>query len=617
MRKSQCILLILIILFCLGLSGCSERTDNGAVKASVGTLDLTKWDFENDEIISLDGQWEFYWEQLLSYEDLGQERADFYVEVPDSWTAYTFNGERLPGSGYATYHLHTQTSLLPGTRLALDLPALPSAYNVFINDVLIASVGQVGTSEADETADYTPETALFGIPSNEFDIIIQVSNFHHTTGGLWFGTSLGSQNAVFSLQKGEGEQEHFLLGVLMIVAFFNFAIFIMNKEFRYSLYLAFACLSFALLTDMVGEMAVLRVFPNMSFNQTISLWYSSIIWVILFLILYLRELFPSAYANVITKVYLLYFFIIQIIYIVTKPVVFGNLANITNYFELFWILNLVIIVIVGIKSGHRDGWINLGSMLIVFSTYAYDMLSITAVIQGNWLQVKIIGIFLFVLTQMVIEANRIRQFGAHANALELAFLQSQIKPHFLYNSLNTIASVSCYDVEKSRTILTNFSNYLRRSFDFKELSQFVPLSREVELVKAYIEIEKARFEERLEVTFDICDDLEFRVPVLMLQPIVENAVNHGILPKREGGHIHICIKRENRRLVFMVKDDGVGMTPESLNSILKHGPTNGVGLANIDTRLRKYYKKGMQISSSPGMGTEIRWYIPINDRDGE
>ena len=160
------------------------------------------------------------------------------------------------------------------------------------------------------------------------------------------------------------------------------------------------------------------------------------------------------------------------------------MSHITNYFELFWILNLVIIVIVGIKSGHRDGWINLGSMLIVFGTYAYDMLSITAVIQGNWLQVKIIGIFLFVLTQMVIEANRIGQFGVHANALELAFLQSQIKPHFLYNSLNTIASVSCYDVEKSRTILTNFSNYLRRSFDFKELSQFVPLSREVELVKA-------------------------------------------------------------------------------------------------------------------------------------
>jgi hypothetical protein len=163
---------------------------------------------------------------------------------------------------------------------------------------------------------------------------------------------------------------------------------------------------------MVGEMAILRVFANISFNQTISLWYSAIIWVILFLILYLRELFPSAYANVITKVYLVYFFIVQIIYIVTKPVVFGNLAGITNYFELIWILNLVIIVIVGIKNGHRDGWINLGSMLIVLGTYAYDMLSITAVIQGNWLQVKIIGIFLFVLTHKW----SLRQTGSGSSA---------------------------------------------------------------------------------------------------------------------------------------------------------------------------------------------------------
>jgi hypothetical protein len=117
----------LIFFVILLLSGCSAKQEK-QIQAENGVIDLSGWNADKDGIIALNGEWAFYWEQWLLYKDIGQERPDFYAEVPNSWTAYTVMGEKLPGSGYATYHLHVKTSLPPGARLALDLPALPSAY---------------------------------------------------------------------------------------------------------------------------------------------------------------------------------------------------------------------------------------------------------------------------------------------------------------------------------------------------------------------------------------------------------------------------------------------------------------------------------------------------------
>jgi signal transduction histidine kinase len=206
---------------------------------------------------------------------------------------------------------------------------------------------------------------------------------------------------------------------------------------------------------------------------------------------------------------------------------------------------------------------------------------------------------------------RMKQSADKAIASELAFLQAQIKPHFLYNAINTFVAISRYDVEQARKLLVDFSNYLRRSFDFKGLSQLVPLKHELELVKAYIDIEKAQFEERLEVNFEVCDDLDIKIPILILQPLVENAVIHGVLPQPEGGRIDVTVIREEKKLIFTVKDNGIGMEREKLNSVLEANAGSRVGLSNVDSRLRKLYGQGLQITSSPGFGTEITWRFPL------
>ena len=146
---------------------------------------------------------------------------------------------------------------------------------------------------------------------------------------------------------------------------------------------------------------------------------------------------------------------------------------------------------------------NVISMIIALAAYTHDILFWTNLIRNDFGEMFYLGLFLFIFIQMVIQAQRIKLFHDNEIAAELSFLQAQIKPHFLYNTLNTFVSISYFDMDKARSLLTDLSHYLRRSFDFKDLSQFVPLKNEIELAKAYVEIEKARFEERLEVTWYI------------------------------------------------------------------------------------------------------------------
>lgn len=220
----------------------------------------------------------------------------------------------------------------------------------------------------------------------------------------------------------------------------------------------------------------------------------------------------------------------------------------------------------------------------------------------------------FDVEELLARVNTLIQLKASVDkaiAAEMAFLQAQIKPHFLYNALNTIISISRDDIKNARNLMIDFSDYLRRSFDFKDLSQFVPLKNELDLAKAYVEIEKARFEERLAVDFQLLGDMEVRFPVLMIQPLIENAIIHGILPKPEGGRVDVVVKRVEKAVQVMIKDNGIGMDEAKLKEVLGDERKKGIGLGNIEKRLKKISGKGLEIKSKPGEGTEVIFIIPI------
>ncbi len=195
-------------------------------------------------------------------------------------------------------------------------------------------------------------------------------------------------------------------------------------------------------------------------------------------------------------------------------------------------------------------------------------------------------------------------------------LHAQINPHFFFNTINTIILYSRTNPEKSRQLLIHLADLFRQTL--RRRGHYITLGEELECIETYLTLEKARFEDSLKITQEIDDSLlGIKIPFLSLQPIVENAVKHGITPKVGGGTIKISAVMKDKHLVMMVADDGVGIPEEKIHLVLQtgYGSGSGVGLSNVHDRLISLYgpNYGVRICSSSDQGTTIQLRIPIDD----
>jgi signal transduction histidine kinase len=197
-----------------------------------------------------------------------------------------------------------------------------------------------------------------------------------------------------------------------------------------------------------------------------------------------------------------------------------------------------------------------------------------------------------------------------ARSAETAFLQAQIKPHFLFNTLNAISSFCDTDPEQAQRLIDDFSNYLRYCFDFKNLESFCSLESELSLVKSYVSIQKSRFGNQLNVEFDIDGMVYVRIPQFSIQPLVENAITHGLRKKGGKGTVVVSVKKYSESIRISVEDDGQGIEPEKLRTLLEKESGRGIGLWNIDSRLKALYGQGLKIISTLGKGTTVFFDIP-------
>jgi two-component system LytT family sensor kinase len=205
--------------------------------------------------------------------------------------------------------------------------------------------------------------------------------------------------------------------------------------------------------------------------------------------------------------------------------------------------------------------------------------------------------------EMNLEQNQQLLLKARMDALT-----SQINPHFLFNTLNTVSSLIRFDPDMARGVVLKLSNILRRLL--RKHETFVPLRDELGFIDDYLDIEVIRFgHDKLQIFKDIDEEtLDAFVPSMLLQPIIENAIKHGLAPRLAGGQIHLRTHRSDGRLVIEIEDNGMGMSPERLLEV--YG--GGIGISNVHERLRLLYGSqfGMDIRSREGEGTQIRIELP-------
>ena len=215
-----------------------------------------------------------------------------------------------------------------------------------------------------------------------------------------------------------------------------------------------------------------------------------------------------------------------------------------------------------------------------------------------------IGLSHLISTQM--EISKVENLISLLKYSELKALQSQINPHFLFNVLNTMTSLIRTNPEKAREVTIDLSNYLRYNLDNNLKS--VELIKELNQIDTYIKIEKSRFGEKLNIIYDVDESLyNFQIPSLIIQPLVENSIKHGILKKRDKGFVKIIVKKIDKDIEVAIEDDGVGIEQAVIDNLDKKIEEN-IGLKNVHQRLKLLYGEGLNITKLE-QGTRIKFKI--------
>ena len=199
---------------------------------------------------------------------------------------------------------------------------------------------------------------------------------------------------------------------------------------------------------------------------------------------------------------------------------------------------------------------------------------------------------------------------------QLMAYRNQINPHFLFNALNTISYYCSVQPQTAKKLINYLADYYRQNL--ADPNTLISLRQELQHINAYINIEIARFGDKLKINYEIDDTAFFKVPALILQPIIENSVKHGLRSKLDGGTITITVSQDTEYFFISVHDDGIGIPEVKLASLLLDIPgRKSIGLTNIHKRLMAIYgpDNGLHIDSTYGTGTTVSFKIPKQEED--
>lgn len=223
--------------------------------------------------------------------------------------------------------------------------------------------------------------------------------------------------------------------------------------------------------------------------------------------------------------------------------------------------------------------------------------------------ISISGIFMLI-SAMIEQNQNLAQKEQEAVNMRMTIMISQIQPHFMYNSLNTIYHLCDKNKELAKEAISDFSYYLQHILKSVNRSVPIPFNEELRYVQAYLKLEKMRFDDDLNIIYQI-EATDFFVPPLSIQPLVENAVKHGICQKEDGGILVLATKEDDGYIEVRVSDDGVGFDTEKE----KNDGKAHVGIKNVKQRLYTMCNGTLNVNSKPGEGTTIIMRLPKENKD--
>ncbi|MDD6811193.1 MAG: histidine kinase [Lachnospiraceae bacterium] len=279
--------------------------------------------------------------------------------------------------------------------------------------------------------------------------------------------------------------------------------------------------------------------------------------------------------------------------------------------QAFALILLLICCVVEFRQQGREKRIMIVSYQLMLLAILLELLNtcMSWWLSGLLIKIFFILLFAFYLIKAIktipagyMASKRAEKLSRELHNSRIILAMSQIRTHFIFNVLNAISGMCKYDPEKADDTVVRFARYLRSNIDIMQEDKPVTFQRVREHLEDYVTLEQVRFGDKIRFVTDMKTQ-EFTIPSLILQPIVENSIKHGLLPKQDGGTIWLRTKREKDDILICIEDDGVGFDPDKMRG-------NSIGLENVRFRLKHMMNGSIEIESSPGKGTRVEIKIP-------
>ncbi len=401
---SKYIFLILLLLCCISNISHAKNTD--LQQAQKGRLDLQNWNFEKNGIVKLNGEWEFYWQQLLEPHDFKSPTSinkTGYINFPDYWNGYLVDKQQVDGIGYVTYRLLLK---MPKTTndYVLSIKEMLSAYKLFLNGKEIAHNGKVAKNCNDMIPNYYPITVPIQLDSAENELVLQVSNNHHRLGGVFNEIELGTYQQITHNKSVIIAYDLFLFGCLFIMALYHFVLFMLRRKDRSTLFFGICSLLIALRVLTTGEQFLSVLLPSLSWELSYKLDYFTFYLGPPVLITFFYLLFPREFSKKVLRVIQIIGVGFTIFMFATPAIIYSYTATYYQVYIGFTIMYAVYSLIKSIKHKRDGAFILFIGVCIFFIAVLNDILYMMSLIKTT--EISPLGLLVFIFSQSLVLSMR-------------------------------------------------------------------------------------------------------------------------------------------------------------------------------------------------------------------
>jgi len=404
MNKNGTFWALIVLAFAFfALAACRLESPSKEVpRVEHGILDLRSWDFEKDGPVALDGQWEFYWQRHLKPTDGSIESPSgtrSFIKVPGAWNGQKVKAEKIPAEGYATYRLKILLGE-PRPALAFKLLDMAVAFTIYVNGEKLMSAGVPGKTRAATQPQFYPQVVEFNPRSEQLDVIIQVSNFHHRKGGAWESILLGARDDIQRIRQTALYYNFFLLGGILIMGIYHIGLFIFRPQKKSTLFFGIFCFLIAIRSLVTGERYLIELFPNFNWEAHTKIAYLTFYLAVPAFALYAKNIFPREISKLAIRLITIVSAFFSAIVIITPARIYTHTSAFFQAFTLLVFIYGFYVLILCLHRKRPGSRIYLAGFVFLFITAVNDILYSNLIIETGYMLP--LGLFVFIFSQALL-----------------------------------------------------------------------------------------------------------------------------------------------------------------------------------------------------------------------